>query len=520
MGDHDTAKEVYKQLRKASCRQLREQMARFEQLSPAERLEQVGLVRAVGVVFAEGGSVAEQEEARSWLVGLLKDPQEKIRRYAMNALPKLGAGSREEKAVLSLLQESKIEREKTYLARALEKIGGEASLAALQQQDLAAQSEQKLKANIARAQAPGLIRSDLRMESIQGIRIYLRCRRGLEQFVVEEVKERSRANPQDAKFRFRAVRRGLVEIVPVAAFCLEEIFAFRCFATAGIFIGQIPGDPGGEGEIEQMAEAITSKLSQSVLEAFTEGQPRYRLNFVKKVPPKSTVRRLAERIYTLRPSLLNDPRNALWSIDLYGTSQGISIELRPRLAPDPRLYFRRGEIPAASHPPLAACMARLGGRRENEVVWDPFCGSGLELIERALLGGVCKVFGTDHSEHALKIARENFGAANIPLSLEATFAKCDFRDFNGVPGLGENSVTLLVTNPPLGKRIPIPNLRGLIEDLFRVADRVLKPGGRLVFANPLRMGSPIERLKLQSSSVVDFGGFDCRLEMYRKSGGA
>jgi hypothetical protein len=69
----------------------------------------------------------------------------------------------------------------------------------------------------------------------------------------------------------------------------------------------------------------------------------------------------------------------------------------------------------------------------------------------------------------------------------------------------------------MGKRVPIADLRGLIEDLFAVAAVALRPGGRLVFANPLRIECPNRALRLQSRQVVDFGGFDCRLEKYVKS---
>ena len=69
----------------------------------------------------------------------------------------------------------------------------------------------------------------------------------------------------------------------------------------------------------------------------------------------------------------------------------------------------------------------------------------------------------------------------------------------------------------MGKRVPIADLRQLIDDLFRVADIVLKPGGRLLFANPFRMESPAPSLKLEYRQVVDFSGFDCRLERYRKA---
>ena len=101
--------------------------------------------------------------------------------------------------------------------------------------------------------------------------------------------------------------------------------------------------------------------------------------------------------------------------------------------------------------------------------------------------------------------------------MQSHFTCADFRDFATVPGLGPDTATLIITNPPMGMRVPIPNLRGLIEDLFAVAAAVLRPGGRLVFANPLRLESPQRSLQLQSRQTVDFGGFDCRLENYLKT---
>ena len=85
----------------------------------------------------------------------------------------------------------------------------------------------------------------------------------------------------------------------------------------------------------------------------------------------------------------------------------------PKLAPDPRFSYRQKDVPAASHPPLAASLARLGGCKNEDIVWDPFCGSGLELIERGLLGGSPVIFGSDLSAEAIEITKKNFAAANI-----------------------------------------------------------------------------------------------------------
>ena len=116
--EHNPDKALYQKLRLLTCERLwRDEVALFDRATPAERLERVALVRAVGVVFSESGSPKQKEEAKQWLVGLLNDPSEKIRRYAMTALPKLGAEPHEEAALLSLLRSSTNEREKKFLGR-------------------------------------------------------------------------------------------------------------------------------------------------------------------------------------------------------------------------------------------------------------------------------------------------------------------------------------------------------------------------------------------------------------------
>jgi tRNA G10 N-methylase Trm11 len=251
------------------------------------------------------------------------------------------------------------------------------------------------------------------------------------------------------------------------------------------------------------------------LQAFTEGSIRYRLNFVTKGHQRATVGRLAGRVYARSPDILNDGRSVTWTVDIYPNGRGHLVELRPNVTPDPRFSYRQKDVPAASHPPLAACLARLAGRSENEVIWDPFCGSGLELIESALLGGVRGVYGTDRSAEAVAIAQINFAAAKAK-SVPAKFMRGDFRDIASSQVLGAGTVTLIITNPPMGMRVPVPDLRRLMEDLFRVAVTVLKPGGRLVLVNPLSTETPHPKLKLQYQQRVDMGGFGCRMEKYLK----
>ena len=508
------SKELYRQLRTLPWKQLWEQeVGKFDKATPKERMERVSVIRAVGVVFPESGRVEQKDEVKRWLLCLLQDPCEKIRRYAMAAMPKIGAGASEEAELLSLLRKTSVEREKKFLGQTLDKIGGAATLETMREGavGLSLQTEQKVKASVARLQSPSVIRMDAILSDFAGLRIHLRGRKGLEQIVRDEVEE---SIGTSGKFRIGEVSSGLVAMTPVSPFGLGELYALRCFGTVGLVIGTVL--TGSEEElVEALASVITSPLSRRVLKTFTEGSIRYRLNFVAKGHQRGAVRLVANRAYALCPEILNDAREAPWAIDIHPAHGGSSVELRPRLTPDPRLYFRQDDVPAASHPPLAACMARLAGKVDGEIVWDPFCGSGLELIERALLGGVRRVHGTDLSAAAIAIAGKNFAAAKLK-SVESRFACCDFRRL-AEAGIEPGTVTLILTNPPMGMRVPIPNLRGLIGELFAVAAAVLRPGGRLVFANPLRLENPHPSLRLESRQTVDFGGFDCRLEKYTKT---
>jgi 23S rRNA G2445 N2-methylase RlmL len=502
MKKQNAGKELYQKLRRLPWEKLwGEEVPGFDAATPAERAERVAVVRAVGVVFSESGPRELSNEVRGWLRNLLNDPVEKVRRYAMNALPKAGAGREEESELLDLLRKTNIDREKKFLAGALEKIGGEQTLAVAR--GLLPQTEQKARAAVARSGSPGAIQMDRVLEDFAGVTVHLRGRRGLEGIVRQEVNaEAPRA------FRVLDQSDGLVVIEPVAPFSLADIYKLRCFGTAGFCLGAVPAD--------RLAELIASPLALRLFRTFTEGVARYRIDYVSKGHQRAAVRELANRVYALCPEILNDPRSALWAMDVHSTAGGEMAELRPRLIPDPRFAYRLQDIPAASHPPLAAGMARLAGRMEEEIVWDPFCGSGVELVECARRGGARRLFGTDLSAGAIAVAENNLTAAGIAPA-DAQLICCDFREHESIEGLEAGRVSLIITNPPLGMRVPVPDLRQLIADLFSVAAVALRPGGRLVFVNPLREEFPHRLLKLRSRQLVDMSGFDCRMEMYVKT---
>jgi 23S rRNA G2445 N2-methylase RlmL len=495
-----SAKEHYQQLRHLSCEQLwADEVPAFDRGTARERVANVAVVRAVGVVFSESGTPEQREAARQWLQSLLHDPEEKVRRYAMTALPKLGADEREETALLALLEKTRSTREKQSLGRTLEKIGGAATLAAAAGNALP-RTAQKAAANVARQEAASTIRLDAALAAPRGTRIHLRTRTGLEGILADELSGYS------SKFRLAHRTNGLLVIEPRRAFSLADVFALRCFSSASLVLGTARRS-------EEIAPIIAAPATQKLLTAATAGPIRYRLEFAARGHQRGAVRKLGDHVFALAPALLNDSRDATWQITIHEIPTGLSVELSPRLRPDPRFAYRRRDVPAASHPPLAAAMVRLAGQRNDERVWDPFCGSGLELIERSLRGGVRHLFGTDLSAEAIDITRENLAAAGMG-AIPATLACLDFRDYATLGGLRARSLSLIVTNPPLGRRVPIPNLPGLIADLFAAATELLEPGGRLVFTNPTTVRPATRALPREFRQRIDLGGFHCHLEKY------
>jgi len=504
------AKDLYRHFRSVPWIQLWEkEVPRFDQADPRDRVRHVALIRALGAGFADSAPPALQESVRAWLRSLLQDPEEKVRRYALNALPKTGASQTEEKEILSMLQGSATEREKKHVSRALEKIGGAATLAQIRQDpSLPRFTEQRAKANLARQLHPTTIRMDSPLPAGEPVSIQLRCRPGFETILAEELATLSLPH------RITGRETGLLSLSMPDPFRLADLYALRCFSTFSFPLGTVP-KKADSATILAIARTLTSPLSQRILSGFTQGPLRYRLEFMAQGHRRGLIHAVVKKTYELWPELLNDPREAPWAVEIQPGRTGQTVELRPRLSPDPRFPYRQKDVPAASHPPLAAALARWARPLPDEVVWDPFCGSALELIERTRLGGVRRVLGTDLSPIAIEAARANWNADG-PTATTADFHQGDFRDFSKIRGWGPASVTLILTNPPLGKRVPIPDRQGFFRDLYAAAAFALRPGGRMVWINPLKTGPTDRSLRLESSQLVDLGGFACRLELIRK----
>ncbi len=496
--------ELYRKLRGKSCAALwLEDVPRLLAAQEPERSRLAAVVRALASAAAERGSDEEKERTRIWLRKLLHDESAKIRRYAAAALPKLGDDTGAETAILSRLEATQEPRERAALADALEKVGGEASLRAAPAELEGVRS--RLEARAARIATDSA--ADLEAVLPAGLEVTLHTRTGLADLAAQEAKEilakLAEVNVMDP---------SRVQLLFRAPFRLIDILQGRCWSHLGIVIGDIRSRTAVSA-IRPLAARIAAPLSTGVLRGATVGPVRYRIQVPRELASADFALAVAEEVRALAPDLLNDSRETPWTVMLFPIVGGVRAELRPRLTPDPRFAYRLGDIPAASHPPLAAAMARLAGKRQGEVIWDPFCGSGLELIERARLGGVERLIGTDIDAAAIDIARRNLEAAQLT-HVRTRLMVSNFKDYAKIPELTPGTVTLVLSNPPMGRRLEVPDLRGLFLDLFRAATDALAPGGRLIFPNPLKLDAPDHRLQLVHRNPIDMGGYSCQLERW------
>jgi 23S rRNA G2445 N2-methylase RlmL len=186
--------------------------------------------------------------------------------------------------------------------------------------------------------------------------------------------------------------------------------------------------------------------------------------------------------------------------------------LDPRPNEDARVSYRNLDIRAASHPTIAAALARACVPQAKDVVWDPFLGSVIELIERARLGPVRTLLGSDIDPTALDAARENLAAAGV---------RAELREGDALR-LHPDNVSLILTNPPMGRRLLRDSSLGSFLDAFVAhAATVLARRGRLVWLSPLpeRTRRVAERAGLHvgpEGAMVDMGGFSAELQTFRR----
>ncbi len=132
-------------------------------------------------------------------------------------------------------------------------------------------------------------------------------------------------------------------------------------------------------------------------------------------------------------------------------------------------------IPTTMHPRIARALVNLAEIKENEVLVDPFCGTGGILIEAGLMG--IKIIGVEIKEELVKGCRKNleyYGIKNYRL-YNADMRKMDI-------GLEADAI---VTDFPYGRASHLSDrLEKLYKEAFEKMANWIKRGGKAVIGLP------------------------------------
>jgi 23S rRNA G2445 N2-methylase RlmL len=451
------------------------------------------------------GRLAQDDRAAEALRAALDDGDAKTRRNAAMALGRGRAAGAEDELLRTWETDARPEMRRT-VAASLGKVGTARSLPLLREASRAADAE---LARIALRAAMMIERTESRdargrIDASRAppvpVDVLGLCRRGLDDLLVDELRAVTAVSDVRAEGpgRVRARLAGPM----VALFSARTMLGFRFpLATEWVAEGDEPKDA--------IARALTGEAARAIFAAWTEGAVRYRIAWADGGHKRGATWSVADAVARRSPELVNDPTASLWEAVVETRGRFVDVSLSPRALEDPRFAWRRGDVPAASHPTIAAALARVAGTRDDDVVWDPFVGSGAELVERWRLGPFATLLGSDLDQRALAVARANFAAAGVHASLQQGDAQ----------SLSPRGVTLVVTNPPMGRRAS--RAAGLADALDRFvahAAEVLVPGGRLVWITPwarrARVAAERAGLRLAWARAVDMGGFDAELQRW------
>ncbi|HEY8073600.1 MAG TPA: HEAT repeat domain-containing protein [Labilithrix sp.] len=437
------------------------------------------------------------DAARAFFLEMLGDADPKTRRAAARALGKLPSPEPEtERALLAAWDVADSDDDRNALADALGRIGTPAARERIASLGARGSRAAVMLDRETSRERPGAIDASRAFDGPIVVRFHTRA--GLERVVVDELGD---------IWRPRIAGPGVVEARLDGPLALA--LAVRTATHVAFPLDPVPIEGG---LAETIVRAVTSPAAMRVFSTYTQrddGAPiRFRLAWARGGHRRSLAWRCAELVRETTTELVNDPTASTWEVVVDDGDDTVAIDLVPR-AEDTRFAYRKRTVSASSHPTIAAALARLAPRRAGDVVWDPFCGAGAELFERARLGPYARLIGTDTAGDAIAAARENTaGLENIVLEI-ADATRHRPRDVN-----------VIVTNPPMGRRLHRGAHGEILERFVSHAADVLVPGGFLVWTvpEPRRVHARAARagLVLERAWTVDMGGFPAALSVHRK----
>jgi tRNA G10 N-methylase Trm11 len=166
-------------------------------------------------------------------------------------------------------------------------------------------------------------------------------------------------------------------------------------------------------------------------------------------------------------------------------------------------------------PKLAQIMLNIGLQgKTDQVLLDPFCGSGTILMEASLMG-VKKIIGTDLSEKAiddsqinLRWLKKEFQTSQIK---NIEIKQIDARKISNF--LGKKTVDLIVTEPFLGPQRKIDDIEKVqksLEKLYKEClaefSKILKDQGKIVMVWPVlrKAQNQFMKINLAEFKIVNY----------------
>ena len=482
--------------------------ARLGGAKPPLRARVVRAVARVGREAIEQGQASA--ESAAILVEALGDGDAKTRRNAAIGLGHVPSDGAEDALVAAWNDDARVEMRRS-IAASLGKIGSARVLPLLrgaagaddpELARIADRAALMVERTATRADALAAGRVDASKRAPGPVETVALARSGLEELLLDELS--SIASVEGARFDAPGCVRLTLRGAP------EELFAARTMLSFRFPLRPETAENDDVGDA--IARALASDAARTVFDTWTAGPARYRIAWADGGHKRAATWNAARAIARRAPALTNDPTQSTWEIDVATRGAEVNVAIVPRALPDPRFAWRKGDVPAASHPTIAAALARVAGVRADDVVWDPFTGSGAELIERATLGPFASLVGSDLDDRALVVARGNLNAAGLTARLELAdaivFAPAD--------------VTLIVSNPPMGRRASrVAGLADFLDAFVAHAARTLRPGGRLVWIAPWpkrsRAAAEQAGMTLAWSRSIDMGGFAAEIQRWIKA---
>ncbi len=480
-------------------------------------LSRPGVAQRAELVSILGRLVVDTKADPLPLVTLLDDADRKVARAAVISLGKLPLPE-------PLVEEELLRRWPTWtaapdrraLAETLGKIGGAASLRLLESAEAEPGSVLSTALALARQR---LSRTAIRGQQVsesqrivstvalgQTWPIVLTVRAGLESLLLDELAELS-VQPRHVE-RSDTLSEPSRIAIPWSK-SLAELWRLRTFSSLAFALPSLAFDLDDIRLPRAVAAALGEPPVQTLLSSLTVGDVRYRLELAGTGPRRALMRELVTAIAEKVPSLTNDSMDSPWQLELrLQPDQTIGLTLCPKQLVDPRFAYRIRTVPAASHPTLAAALARTLAATPHDVVWDPFVGSGGELCEVFLRCKKARLFGSDVDADALAATKQN---------TDSIGAAVELRQGDSL-SLWPPGVTCVVTNPPMGRRVCRGDLVPLLERFVVHVGRSLPRGGKLCWLNPISKQISLlaedSGLRRVVAQPVDMNGFFAQLELW------